>query len=230
MSRRNKLQKFAELTTFPHVFEDFNREDRKLNGANGQFFALKGRWGATVFKNDHPLVLELACGYGEYTVALAAADPARNFVGVDIKGNRIWRGAKTALEETLPNAAFLRTRIERIDDFFDTGEVDEIWITFPDPFLKKSKSNRRLTSPPFLSLYRKILKPGGLLHLKTDEGVLSEFTLNTLHYDPEASIRYSNPDIYAGELIRPELAIPTRYERIHQAKGKTIKYIQFTIN
>ncbi|MCL4162187.1 UNVERIFIED_CONTAM: hypothetical protein GTU68_051039, partial [Idotea baltica] len=137
---------------------------------------MRGRWREQHFGNKAPLILELACGRGEYTLALAAHFKEQNFIGVDIKGARIWKGAKMALEQQLDNAAFLRTRIEQIELFFTPEEVDEIWITFPDPFLKKGKANRRLTSASFLDRYRKILKKGGLLHLKTDDPTLYNFT------------------------------------------------------
>lgn len=230
MSKRNKLQKFAELLTFSNVYENFNPKDPKLIGLNGAEADLKGKWRAEHFKNDHPLALELACGRGEYTLDLARRYPERNFIGVDVKGARIWKGAKIALQEGLDNAAFLRTRIEQIALFFEPGEVDEIWITFPDPFLRKSKANRRLTAPNFLKAYRRILKPGGLVHLKTDEPNLYEFTLEVLAEDKEVNILYKDEDIYANDLPFPELETKTYYEKMHLEAGKTIKYIRFTIN
>ena len=230
MSRRNKLQKFAELLTFPNVYENFDSYPPKLTAADGTELQLQGRWHADHFKNDALITLELACGRGEYTLALAERFPERNFIGVDIKGARIHKGAKMALEKELTNAAFLRTRIELITAFFAPGEVAEIWITFPDPFLRKSKSNRRLTAPNFLNHYRKLLQPGGLVHLKTDESVLYDFTLETLTEDPNATILYQNEDIYAGSLEREELTFKTYYERMHLERGKTIKYVRFTIH
>ncbi|MEM1122038.1 MAG: tRNA (guanosine(46)-N7)-methyltransferase TrmB [Bacteroidota bacterium] len=230
MSRRNKLQKFAEILTFPNVYENFDSFPPRITGADGQEIKMKGHWKEKHFKNDNPITLELACGRGEYTVALAEKYPGRNFIGVDIKGARIWKGAKIALAKNLTNAAFLRTRIELITAFFEQGEIDEIWITFPDPFLRKGKSNRRLTSPNFLTHYRKILKKDGLMHLKTDEGVLSEFTLEFLAEDDQAKIVYQDDDIYAKPLPMEELEVKTYYERMHLEKGKTIKYIRFTIN
>ena len=151
MSRRNKLQKFAELLTFPNVYENFDPENPQLIGLNGMPVDRKGKWKKEHFKNDFPITLELACGRGEYSLGLGRMYPERNFIGVDIKGARIWKGARIALEENLTNVAFLRTRIEQIALFFDPEEIDEIWITFPDPFLRKSKANRRLTSCRFLS-------------------------------------------------------------------------------
>jgi len=146
MATRNKLQKFAELLRMPNVYECFDFMHPELTGKDGTLVELKGRWGADHFGNAKPITLELACGRGEYTVDLARQYPERNFIGVDIKGARIWKGARIALAEELHNAAFLRTRIEAIDHFFAPGEIAEIWITFPDPFLKKGKSNRRLTA------------------------------------------------------------------------------------
>ncbi len=229
MSKRNKLQKFAELLTFPNVFENFNPKAPVLIGQTGHEVDLKGKWKSKHFQNNHPITLELACGRGEYTLDLARQYPARNFIGVDVKGARIWKGARIALDEKLENVAFLRTRIEQIALFFDPGEVEEIWITFPDPFLRKSKANRRLTSPNFLKTYRKILKPGGLIHLKTDEPNLFAYTLEVLAEEKEVAILYQDDDIYAKPLPIPELATTTYYEKMHLEAGKTIKYIQFRL-
>lgn len=230
MSKRNKLQKFAELLTFPNVYENYNPKNPQLVGLNGQEVDLKGKWRELHFKNDHPLTLELACGRGEYTLDLARRYPEQNFIGVDVKGARIWKGAGIALDEKLDNVAFLRTRIEQIALFFETGEVDEIWITFPDPFLRKSKAKRRLTAPNFLKAYRQILKPGGLVHLKTDEPNLYEFSLEVLSEDPQVNMLYKDDDIYSKKLPFPELETKTYYEKMHLAEGKKIKYIRFTIH
>ncbi len=230
MGRKNKLRKFAEVLSFPNVYECYNVQQPSLVGADMQPVELKGRWNSRHFQNNNPITLELACGGGEYTVALARQFPKRNFIGVDVKGNRIWKGAKTALEENLPNAAFLRTRIEIIDHFFAPGEVDEIWITFPDPFPRASKENRRLTSAYFLEKYRLILRPGGLVHLKHDDPDFYRFTLDTVAADPRCRLLYAYDDIYAKALPYPELAIQTLYEGMHLAAGKTIKYARFTIN
>ena len=230
MSKRNKLQKFAELLTFPNVFENFSPLQPQLVGENGVEVDLKGRWAEEHFKNDQPITLELACGKGDYTLGLARSYPDRNFIGVDIKGARIWKGAGTALQEQLQNVAFLRTRIEQIALFFDPGEVAEIWITFPDPFLSEKKAKRRLTSPRFLNEYRKILQQSGLVHLKTDEPNLYDYTQEVLSEDTATSILYQSDDIYAKELYLPELEIKTFYEKMHLEVGKTIKYIQFKIN
>ncbi|MCB0643425.1 MAG: tRNA (guanosine(46)-N7)-methyltransferase TrmB, partial [Phaeodactylibacter sp.] len=180
MSKRNKLYKFAEIQRFPNVFENFEPINPVLQGANGEIIDMKGKWLENYFKNDRPITLELACGRGEYTLGLARRYPERNFIGVDVKGARIWQGARIALEEDLQQVAFLRTRIEIIPQFFEPGEIDEIWITFPDPFVRNSKANRRLTAAPFLERYAKVLKPGGILHLKTDATDLYEFSLEVL--------------------------------------------------
>ena len=230
MSKRNKLQKFAEMLTFPNVYENFTPQAPQLCGLNGEPVDLKGKWASAHFKNKQPITLELACGRGEYTLDLARAYPQRNFIGVDVKGARIWKGAKIALEEGLNNAAFLRTRIEEIAYFFTPGEIAEIWITFPDPFLRKSKANRRLTAARFLNEYKKILVPKGLIHLKTDEPNLYEFTLEVLAEYPGADIRYQDDDIYSKPLALPELETKTYYEKMHLADGKTIKYVRFRLD
>lgn len=227
MSKRNKLQKFAELLTFPNVYENFDPKNPQLTGVGGLLVELKGKWAEQHFQNDHPITLELACGRGEYTLGLARQNPHRNFIGVDIKGARIWKGAKIALEEGLGNAAFLRTRIEQIALFFEPGEVSEIWITFPDPFLKKGKANRRLTAPRFLKQYQKILWEGGLVHLKTDSPQLYEFTLEVLAEKENVELLYHDEDIYASPLPMPELELKTYYEAMHLEDGRTIKYVRF---
>lgn len=230
MSKRNKLQKFAELLTFPNVYENFNPLEPQLYGLNGEPVDRKGGWASWHFGNDQPITLELACGRGEYTLGLARQNPHRNFIGLDVKGARIWKGAGAALEEGLSNAAFLRTRIEQIALFFDPGEVSEIWITFPDPFLRKSRANRRLTAPRFLREYKKVLAPGGLIHLKTDEPNLYDFTQEVLAEYPGAEILYQDEDIYAKPLPLPELELKTFYEQIHLQEGKAIKYVRFRLN
>ena len=230
MSKRNKLQKFAEVLTFPNVYESFNPKAPQLHGLNGEPVERKGEWAIKHFNNQNPITLELACGRGEYTLDLARTYPERNFIGVDVKGARIWKGAKIALAENLNNAAFLRTRIEEIAFFFEPEEIAEIWITFPDPFLRKSKANRRLTSARFLGEYKKILKKDGIIQLKTDEPNLYEFTLEVLAEYPGAEILYQDDDIYSKPLPIPELETKTYYERIHLADGKTIKYVRFKLN
>jgi tRNA (guanine-N7-)-methyltransferase len=187
---------------------------------------LKGQWNELVFQNSNPITLELACGKGEYTLALARQFPARNFIGLDIKGARIWRGAKMALEEKISNVAFLRTYIDHIEDYFTDAEVEEIWITFPDPYPEKSKARKRLTSELFLPRYKKILKPGGIIHLKTDDLQLYQFTLEKIE-EFKCHILFVSEDLYASPLPDEILAEKTFYEQQHLAKGKSIKYIRF---
>lgn len=226
MARRSKLEKFAANLRFPNVFENFDFHEPKLMHDLHEEASLNGRWREAYFHNDHDLVLELACGRGEYCLGLAALYPQKNFVGIDIKGARIWKGASIALERKLGNIAFLRSRIELIPHFFESAEVSEIWITFPDPFPRPSKSNRRLTSVHYLNIYSRILKQGSLLHLKTDDPGLYSFSLETLAAHPDYRIIYQNEDIYAGTLPYPELEIKTYYERMHLEAGKKIKYIR----
>ncbi len=227
MGRKNKLMRFAEVATFPNVFESVPTQASFLSNQEGIVEDLRGHWAQNHFSNQHPVILELACGKGDYTLALAKDFPGNNYIGVDIKGSRIWKGAKTALETNLKNVAFLRTRIEFIERFFAPNEIDQIWITFPDPF--EGKANRRLTAAPFLERYRKILKPGGMMHLKTDSTLLYEFTLEVIHNDPACEIHYANPDIYSMPLDFPALTHKTYYEGMHLKDGRKITYIQFTI-
>ena len=230
MSRRNKLEKFAALWTYPNVYENFDPTQPQLTGENGEIVDLKGKWNEKHFQNNNPLILELACGRGEYSLGLARMYPDHNFIGVDVKGARIWQGASIALKEELNNVAFLRTRIEQITNFIGQEEVDEIWITFPDPFLRKSKSNRRLTSPNFLKAYRQILKQDGIVHLKTDSPQLYEFSLEVFQEDGQVNILYQNFDIYSRALDFPELELKTHYERLHLADERKIKYLRFQIH
>ncbi len=230
MARRNKLQKFTEILTFSNVYENEDIKIPVLIGKDGETVDLRGKWRAQHFKNSNPLTLELACGGGEYTLGLARMYAESNFLGVDIKGARIWKGARVGLSENLANAAFLRTRIEKIASFFAENEIDNIWITFPDPFLHDSKENRRLTSPHFLKEYRKIVKKTGIIHLKTDSPELYDFTLATIAADQQCELLYKNDDIYGSlPLIMPELQLQTAYEMMHLAAAKTIKYIRFSI-
>lgn len=222
MSKR-KLQRFAEIKTFPNVFEPTLEEIRSGN------YPLKGNWRKGFFRNEFPVILELGCGKGEYTIGLAENNPEKNFIGVDIKGARMWRGAKTSVEKKLPNVAFLRTRIEFIDSFFSEGEVDEIWITFPDPQPQKPRERKRLTAFRFLSIYKKILTEKGVVHLKTDNAGLFEYTLGVLH-ENKFPILESTHDLYnSGESIKhPDAAfIQTHYERIFLKQGSKICYIKF---
>lgn len=229
MSNRNKLQKFEELRSFPNYYQHEVTDEPLLTTVDGRRIAMKGQWSQLHFNNSQPLTLELACGRAEYAVALAAKYPDTNFIGVDIKGARIWQGARRAMEAGLTNIAFLRTRIEMINFFFAMQEVSELWITFPDPFLRPSKANRRLTSPPFLARYRELLKPGGLIHLKTDDRQLYEFTLEVIAETADAKLLYHNDDIYADATPFEELSIRTYYENMHLQAGKTSKYIRFSL-
>ncbi len=223
---KNKLARFAENKTLPNVFQPTRAEAL-------QEFHLKGKWRDEVFKNKHPIVLELGCGKGEYSVGLAKAFPEKNFIGVDIKGARFWFGAKEAIETGLHNVAFLRTQIELIDRFFGAGEVDEIWITFPDPQIKYRRTKHRLTHPDFLERYKKILKPEGIVHLKTDSEFLHGYTLGLLQGMGQEIIS-AHHDIYGAPEYDPDTPllreIKTYYEGLFEAKGKTITYIKFRIH
>ena len=230
MSRRNKLAKFAEISGFPNVYENFSYESPQLYADATRVVDLKGAWRDTHFRNDNPITLELACGRGEYTVALAREFPDRNFIGVDIKGARIWKGAKQALAQGLHNAAFLRTRIECIDAFFEKGEVDEIWITFPDPFPREGQANRRLTSPVFMDKYRCVLSRDGNIHLKTDNTGIFLYTLEVIAGDDNCSLLEQYDHVYNSHELSTELAIPTFYEKLHRDEGALIKYARFAIH
>lgn len=227
MSKRNKLQKFEDLRTFHNVWESYDFNSPTVRNHEDELIAPLGKW-STLFAKDQALTLELACGKGHYTLGLAQRFPERNFLGVDIKGARIWRGAKDAIEGDISNAGFLRVDIMTMKRFFDQHEVSEIWITFPDPFL--AKPNRRTTNPKFLDIYKEILIPGGLINLKTDSDELYEYTKEVLSEYPDVTINIDNDDIYAGELPVEALNIKTEYEGMHLKAGKTIKYLQFTIS
>lgn len=230
MTKRNKLAKFDEVAQFKNVYENISPQDEILVHHEGREVTMKGRWREAHFNNKLPLTLELACGRGEYSNALAERFPDINFIGVDIKGARIWKGAKYALEKNLNNVAYLRTRIEHIDQFFAPSEVDHIWITFPDPHLRESKENKRLTSRRFLDIYKRFIKPGAIIHLKTDDDTLYDFTLETAKETPYIELEYFKNDIYAEPLDYPELEFKTYYEIRHLAVGKKIKYIRMVYN
>lgn len=223
MGSKNKLKRFRENETFANVVQP-TREELVQNE-----FELKGNWNANFFKNENPIVLELGCGRGEYTIALAKRFPEKNFIGVDIKGARFWRGAKTAVEENLTNAGFLRTQIELIDQAFAAQEVDEIWITFPDPQIKYKRTKHRMTNSEFLDSYKKILKPDGLVHLKTDSEFMHGYTLGLLH-GAGHEVLYANHDVYRQEGSPAEvIEIQTYYEGQYLEKNKAITYIRFKI-
>ena len=223
MGSKNKLKRFRENDTFANVFQP--EREALVNGT----YALKGQWNATFFKNENPIVLELGCGKGEYSVALAQKYPNKNFIGVDIKGARFWRGAKTAIEDGLSNVAFLRTQIELIDHAFTKEEVDEIWITFPDPQIKYKRTKHRLTNANFLERYKTILKPDGIVNLKTDSEFMHGYTLGLLH-GAGHEVLYANHNVYKQEGSPEEVtAIQTYYESQYLEQNKPITYIRFKI-
>lgn len=188
---------------------------------------MKGEWAAKHFGNNRPIVLELACGKGEYTVNLAKLFPGHNFIGVDFKGNRIWRGAKTALEEGIPNVAFLRIQIETILEYFAENEVSEIWITFPDPQPQKSREKKRLTNPSFLAKYRHILAPDGIMHLKTDNDGLFAYTQEKLS-ELGLTIHAQTADLYRSDVVDEVLSIETYYEKKYLQTAKNINYLKWS--
>jgi len=224
LGSKNKLKRFRENETFHNVIQP-TRE--ALVDAN---FSLKGKWCSSFFKNNNPLVLELGCGKGEYTVGLAKRYPNKNFIGIDIKGARFWRGAKTAIEDQMPNVAFIRTQIELIEFIFAENEVDEIWITFPDPQIKYKRTKHRLTNAIFLQRYKNILNNTGVVHLKTDSEFMHGYTLGLLH-GLGHEVEYANHDVYRQEGSPEEVTeIQTYYEETYLAKDKAITYIRFKIN
>jgi len=218
---KNKLKRFNQNLTFSNVIQP-EREEVTLGE-----FRYKGKWRQEFFKNDHPIVVELGCGKGEYSVYLAQQYPEKNFVGVDIKGARFWAGAKESLELGLSDVGFLRTQIELIEDVFAENEVDEIWITFPDPQIKFKRTKHRLTNPAFLDRYRTILQPEGRIHLKTDSEFLHGYTLGLLE-GKGWEVDYAHHDVY-GNAYSPKhvTAIQTHYERLFMEKGRLITYLTF---
>ncbi|NCI51800.1 tRNA (guanosine(46)-N7)-methyltransferase TrmB [Sediminibacterium roseum] len=211
---QKKLIRFEAIRHFPNVLE--YPQD------------MKGKW-KEFFRNDAPLTLELACGKGEYAVGLARLYTDRNFIGIDIKGNRIWRGAKTALDEGLQHVAFIRSHIDKITDYFARNEVAEIWITFPDPQLRASRAKKRLTHPKFLRLYQQIIREDGLINLKTDSPDLYRFTLAVIHLF-ELEVVEQTDHVYQQETVKPELQIKTHYEGLDIAQSNRIHYVCFRIN
>lgn len=209
-----KLQRFAEIKTFSNVLE-YPKD-------------MKGQW-KKFFQNTNPVTLELACGKGEYALGLARLHPERNFIGLDIKGNRMWVGAKKALDEGLANVAFIRTQIEKVTDYFAEGEVAEIWITFPDPQLRNSKAKKRLTHPRFLRLYQTIMGSNGLVNLKTDSPVLYNFTKQVIKLFGFELLQ-AKDDVYAEEQISKDLKIKTHYENLDIAESNRIHYLKFSLN
>lgn len=224
MGSKNKLKRFKENDTFSNVFQPSREEliEKQFN--------LKGHWNKTYFKNDNPLVLELGCGKGEYSVALAQKYPNKNFIGIDIKGARFWRGAKTAIEESISNVGFLRMQIELIDHAFAENEVDEIWITFPDPQIKYKRTKHRMTNSDFLKRYKQVLKPEGIMNLKTDSEFMHGYTLGLLHGEGH-EVLYANHNVYKQEGSPEEVtSIQTFYESQYLEQNKPITYIRFKIN
>ncbi len=218
---KNKLQRFAELENMQRVFQPASAyADRD--------YPLKGKWHAEVFGNNHPIVLELGCGKGEYTIGLARLFPKKNFIGIDRKGARIWRGAKTINDEVVTNAAFMRLQIQHLASVFAPGEVQEIWITFPDPQPQKTREKSRLTGPRFLEMYRGLLVEGGLIHLKTDSFPLYEFSVAAA-MEAGAEIRESTADLYASLDSDPVLDIKTTYEKRFLEQGLKICYLSFSL-
>lgn len=219
---KDKYRRFQENLTFTNMVQpDFDEVFSKD-------YKLKGRWHEEFFGNNNPIVLELGCGRGEYTVALAAKNPDKNYIGIDIKGARMWRGAKTATDTGLRNVGFLRTRIEFINSIFGQGEVSEIWITFPDPQLKKQRAKKRLTSPLFLSYYAQMIVPNGMIHLKTDSCHLHEYTKAVIECNNLPVLACGN-DIYGMGLADAELSVKTAYETKFLQQGLPITYLCFTL-
>ena len=220
MGNKNKLAKFAESAEFPNMFQPKYEEVK-------DGYAMQGKWRSDFFKNSNELVLELGCGKGEYSVGLGRKYPNRNFIGVDIKGARMWRGCKTSVEEGLQNVAFLRQKIQLIANMFAKEEVDELWITFPDPQPKVAK--RRLTSPQYMERYAKILKPGGIINFKTDSEPLFDYTLEMIEeYGHELIV--SVKDLYSADGFEEVKAIKTYYEKLFNDQGYDINFMQFRLN
>lgn len=225
--RKAKRKKIATIGTFPNVYQNRDFREPYLYDSTDRQLSIKRKWDELIFRNGQPITLELACGKGEYTVNLAEKYPERNFIGIDYKGARIFTGAQQALESNRTNVAFARMRIENITNFFDAGEVDEIWITFPDPFPKDRHEKHRLTHIRFLELYKQILKPNGIIQLKTDDIDLFRYTRSVIE-ENKLNLLYYKEDIYATPLDFDVLEIKTFYEKQFLAQGKTINYLRFT--
>ncbi|MDQ2179669.1 tRNA (guanosine(46)-N7)-methyltransferase TrmB [Marinifilum sp. D714] len=218
---KNKLQRFAEMDTFDNVFQPTHKEVWETN------YHLKGKWNKEVFKNDNPIVLEVGCGKGEYTVGLARKFPNKNFIGIDIKGARMWRGAKTAIEEGLGNVGFIRSKAELLESIFESGEISEIWITFPDPQMKKER--KRLTGTRFLKLYSNLLTKDGIIHLKSDSNFLYEYTSYVIK-ENSLSVDVDTNDLYNSGKADDILSIRTFYEQQFLDRGIPIKYLKFRLD
>jgi|TARA_B110000259_G_scaffold29326_1_gene31514 tRNA (guanine-N7-)-methyltransferase len=223
LGSKNKLKKFIENESFSNVIQP--KREKLLS----EKFNLKGNWNKLYFKNNNPIVIELGCGKGEYTVNLAKLNPNKNYVGIDVKGARFWRGAKTSLEQKLDNVIFIRTQIELIDFIFDDQEVSEIWLTFPDPQIKYQRRKHRLTNPAFLKLYKKIINNEGLIHLKTDSEFLHGYTLGILE-GLDIKPLFSNHDIYKNNNAPSDVInIKTHYEKLFLETKKSISYLCFKL-
>ena len=229
MAKKNKLGKFSDILSYPNVYENYDPKDPKLIKDKETTVDMKGKWSTGHFENDNPIVLELACGRGEYCIALAEVYPEKNFIGVDVKGARIWKGATIALMNKINNVAFLRTRIEQIGLFIDQNEIEEIWITFPDPQIKYKRTKHRMTNSEFLKLYKRILKPDGVVNLKTDSEFMHGYTLGLLQGEGH-DIIYANHNVYNNEGSPEEVTgIQTFYEKQYLEINKPITYIRFKI-
>lgn len=222
MGKKNKLQRFAENLTFSNLFQ--YRYEEVVKG-----FPLKGKWKTDFFHNNHPLILELGCGKGEYTVEMARRNPDKNYIGIDIKGARMWRGLKTTQEENLKNVAFVRTRIELSEYYFGEKEVDGLWITFPDPQIKAKRERKRLTSPRFLKRYAKFLTPDAVIRLKTDALLLYDYTREVIEADHHILLE-ANEDIYHSGIDNELTQIQTFYEKKWLEHGTPIRYLAFRLN
>jgi len=214
---RKKLERFRQ--------NEMNRN--VVQQGKDIFDHIKGAWNKEQFRNDHPLTVELACGRGEFTVGLAKQYPDRNFIGVDIKGSRIWKGSTIAIAEGLDNVAFLRSQIEVLDKFFGQGEIDELWITFPDPRPRDGDEKKRLTSPKFLDMYKPLIRRGGVVHLKTDNTGLFDYTLEVLQNRVDVEVLVSTHDFYNSPYRDEHFGIQTRYEKMFSEQGEKIKYLRF---
>jgi len=218
---KNKLERFEECKTFPNLIQ------------TGYFdllkdYPLKGNWAEKYFENNHPIVLELGCGKGEYTVALAEKHRQTNYIGIDNKGARLWRGCKNAIEKNLSNVCFIRTRIEQIESLFAPGEISEIWITFPDPQPRSSRESKRLTAPRFLAHYKNILQPASIIHLKTDNTGLFEYTLETIS-NQSHELLFHSFDLYGLNLEDEASSVQTFYEKMFLEQDIPIKYLRFRL-
>jgi tRNA (guanine-N7-)-methyltransferase len=220
---KNKIRKFTELNSFSNVFQP------GLNEILRDSFWLKGKWCESYFRNDNPVILELGCGKGEYTISLAEQNPGINFIGIDIKGSRIWTGAKYATDHNLRNVAFIRTRAEFITSFFSKDEIDEIWLTFPDPQLKRKRNKKRLTAPLFVEMYRRFLKEEGIIHLKTDNRELFDYTREFL-VNNRFRIHFITEDLYHSDIGGAPKEIKTYYEKQFLEKGMNIFYLSFSFD